>query len=75
MLIAFSQVINGEDSILEVKDISAMDCGKYTCILMNSAGNISTDIELSISGTPQNIISSPTESLYCGKKFRALRDK
>ncbi|CAC5377019.1 MYLK [Mytilus coruscus] len=42
------KVTHGEDSILEIRNVVIEDCGKYTCLLLNPSGSISTDIELTL---------------------------
>lgn len=42
------QVTHGDDSILEIRNVVLEDCGKYTCLLLNPSGSVSTDIELTM---------------------------
>ncbi|XP_063411105.1 myosin light chain kinase, smooth muscle-like isoform X3 [Mytilus trossulus] len=42
------KVTHGDDSILEIRNVVIEDCGKYTCLLLNPSGSVSTDIELTM---------------------------
>ncbi|CAG2187966.1 MYLK [Mytilus edulis] len=42
------KVTHGDDSILEIRNVVMEDCGKYTCLLLNPSGSVSTDIELTM---------------------------